>query len=803
MGVEGDPSEYETSDALNDGVGQAGNTVNSAVNGVKGAINGAKGAYNVGKGAKHAADEIKNNGLGQGAKNLGREAGEGIKNGVKNKVNNMAPVRAAKSTIELANQIKAHGAKKALKNAGKNAAKGAAKAVAKSLGRFLLRLVGWALGPAVFIALLMVIICANTPAMIFNAIGSKFGVDSEQVEAVINGTVNAVDSVLSCVNSLFKKALNWYYEVQDGKVVVQSSGETVTQEELDKLAEAGDYDGVLEFYTEVTQHYLDLAYDDKVTEITNYANQCASVYYGEHCTYSSSLTISTIGGNPFNNIDYANIMACYSVTDDFATGQLTRYKSKMRNAKFLTYTLERKSSSSYISRHDKNGNDTSYTATTYWDEVTLVPFSTTEIFDVFGTDANATYQKSVSDSDNDLLTDKDGKNKSQITNEQAYSEYYTTLSNKLNELGFVGGNDVSGLVYGTVLSEDEIEGYLNGLPSGTSKNRKQLIKVALNVVGRIPYNNTGQRSYPYYGWNPHWGEPSGDTDAKHPYKGLDCSGFVQWVYRNAWCKKDGSSPDSIYNAMGSTGMISSSSQMKKISKSELKPGDLGCRREGGSSGNNWNHVGIYMGNNRWIHNSGSAGTVVVSDNYNGFSVFYRPISNASEKDNYWKDETMLPFMENVVSDALPGVSDDKLTIIATTLHGEFGEDNGFRACSEAVYHYARYNNTDMYGAVKYGNGSYLDAYKRLYVTREWDPNSKRATSGQIKMLNDVMNGILTHFPSNKYPYPVMYFNTDSVSMTGWRAKGVVVERIKGGNGATVLYFYCKGVSYAGYKKAAQ
>mgnify|MGYP002774997866 FL=1 len=801
MGAENDQSDYDSGDALTDGAQQARDTVNSAIGGANGAIDAAKGAYNTGKAAKHAANTLKDQGFKDGAKTIGKEAGNGIKNGVKNKVNNMAPVRAAKSTVELAKQIQTQGAKKALKNAGKNAAKGVAKTASKALGQFLLKIVGWILGPAALIAILMVIICANTPAMIFNAVGSKFGVDSEQVQEVINGTVNAVESVLSCVNSIFSKALNWYYDVVDGKVVVRSSGEIVTQEEIDKLAEAGDYDGVLEFYADVTQHYLDIAYDDKVTEITNYANQCASIDYGEHCSYSASLTISTIGENPFNSVDYANIMACYSVTDDFATGQLTRYKSKLRNAKFLTYTLERKSSSSYVEKHDKKGKDISYTATTYWDEVTLVPFSTTDIFNVFGTDANATYQKSKTNEA--LLTNNDGTDDSQVTNEQAYSEYYTTLTNKLNELGFVGGSNVSGSVYGTVLTEDEIEAYLKGLPSGTSKNRKQLIKTALNVVGRIPYNNTGQRSYPYYGWNTHWGEPSGDSDSKHPYKGLDCSGFVQWVYRNALCKKDGSNPDDIYNQMGSTGIITSSSRMKQISKSELKPGDLGCKRTGGSSGGNWNHVGIYMGNNRWVHCSGSAGTVVVSDNYNGFSVFYRPDTAALEKDGYWKDDTMLPFMQDVVSDALPGVSDDKLTIIATTLHGEFGEDNGFRACAEAVYHYARYNKTDMYGAVKYGNGSYLDAYKKLYVTHEWNPNSRRATSGQLKMLNEVMNGTLTHFPSSRYPYPVMYFNTTAVKMDGWRSKGVIVETIRGGNGATVVYFYCTGVTYAGYKKASQ
>lgn len=801
MGAENDMSDYETGDALNEGAQQGRDAANAATNGAKGAVNIGKGAYNAGKTAKHAADTIGKEGLKEGSKNLAKEAGNGIKNGVKNKVNNMAPVRAAKSTVALANQIKAQGAKKALTSAGKNAAKGAAKAAAKALGNFLLKIVGWALGPAIGIALLMVIICANTPAMIFNAIGSQFGVDSEQVQEIIDGTVNAVNSVLDCINSLFNKAVNWYYEIEDGKVVVQSTGETVTQDELDQLAEAGDYDGVLEFYANVTQHYLDIAYDDKVTEITNYANQCANMFYGEHSSYDASLTIASIGDNPFNSIDYANIMACYSVTDDFATGQLTRYKAKMRKANFLTYTMERKKSSWEVSKTDKKGNRVSYTEVSYWDEITLIPYSSTEIFDVFDIDPNATYEKSKSD--NDLLTNEDGTDDSQITNELAYSEYYTTLNNKLNELGFVGGSDVSGSVYGTVLSEDEIEAYLKGLPSGTSKNRKQIIKTALNVVGRIPYCNTGQRSYPSYGWNPSWGEPSGDTSSKHPYKGLDCSGFVQWVYRNALCSKDGNNPDSIYNSMGSTGMITSSSNMKQISKSELKPGDLGCLRTGSSSAGNWNHVGIYMGNNRWVHNSGSAGTVVVSDNYSGFSVYYRPVTDSLEKDNYWKDDTMLPFMKNVISDALPGVSDDELTVIATTLHGEFGEDNGFRACAEAAYHYSRYNKTNMYGAVKYGNGSYLDAYKRLYVTHEWDPNSRRATSGQLKMLDDVMNGKLIHFPSNKYPYPVMYFNTTAVKMDGWRAKGVIVESIKGGNGATVVYFYCTGTTYAGYKKTSQ
>lgn len=747
----------------------------------------AKAAMKAGKATYNAGKNIKELGLKDGAKaTINSAAGK-----VGDKIKNSAPVRAARATQELARIVKDKGAKAGAKQLAKNAGKAAFKAVTTALKKLILMLVV----PFISIFALFIIIFANTPAMILSGIGLDSAGEQEQFAENMD-LVNAAArmDVVKVAEYLFKKANNWYYEKKEGKLTVQNTDQEVTQEELDKLVQAGDYDGVLSFYTEITQRYLDMAYEDIVNEITSHAYSRAI----SDGNYNASMTIGTIGANPFTGTDYANIIAAYSTTDDYDTALLSRYKDKLRKAAFITYTLEDKSTTQTTNVYDKDGNikDTKE-ETIHWEQVTLIPYSSTDIMSIFGVNPNAIYEKSLPDSNN--LTNSDGKVESAITYEQAYSEYYTTLHNKLDELGYVsGGNSVSSASYGTVLTEDEIKKYLNNLPSGTSKNRKQIVKVALDAVGRIPYNNTGQRSYPSYGINPDWGKPS-STNSKHPYKGLDCSGFVQWVYRNAWCSADGSKPEEIYLGLGTSALITSNGNkyVESISKSDLKPGDIGAHTVGAPADGKSNHVGIYLGNGAWIHCSGGGGTVVLSENYDYFSYYYRPTSEAAEKDNYWTEDCFLPFMSAWMSGTAGNLSDDEMTVIATTLHCEFGEDNGFRACAEAVYHYSKYNSKNMYETVQIKN--YLDAYTRLYVTHTWNPNERRATSGQLKMLEAVMNGELTHFPNSKYPYPVMYFNTTDVEMTGWRAKGVIAESIPASNGKTVVYFYCKGVTYKGYK----
>lgn len=797
----------------------------------------AKGTLRAGKAGYRAGKTIGEKGLKDGVKSM-----------AKDKVNGMAPTRAAKATVELSKLVKQKGAKAGAKAVAKGAAKAAANMAKAAVKKVLIKL----LLPGILIAILFIIIFANTPAMILSGIGIDSAGEQEKLSSNIGLIEDAHNKdIVSIIEYLFTTARNWYYEKKEGEITVKETDQEVTQEELDKLAAAGDYDGVLSFYVEVTQRYLDMSYEDTVSAITNYANGCA-IGNTKTSVYDAEKTIETIEGNPFTDTDYANIIAVYSTTDDYDTALLSRYKDKLRNAegacqynpdnpkpKFLLYSLERKSKTETVTEEasedtsqteqKKEGTKkspktdkkktteedteapepTTYEKTTYWDEVTLIPFSVSDTFEIFEVDPTATYEKSLPDSDN--LNDENGKAASEINYEEAYSEYYTTLKNKLDELGYISGGDcVSWGNYGTVLSEKQIKKYLDGLPAGTSGNRKQIIKVALDAVGRIPYNNTGTRSWPKYGVNPNWGKPS--SCKKHPYVGIDCSGFVQWVYRNALCDSKGKNPDPSYNGMGTTGIITgySNKYLKKIDKSELKPGDLGTIFVGPSSDGKWNHTGIYLGNNLWIHCNGTKGTVIITE-FKDFHCYYRVTSSAIEKDNYLTEDIYLPYMVRAWTTNTAHVTDDELTVIATTLNGEFGSDEGFRACAEAVYHYSKYNKKSMFQTVQLRNSPtkyYLEAYYKLYVEHSWSTKDKAPTSKKYEILDEVMNGDLKYFPNSKYPYPVMYFfaipnsevGNERNYLAGWNKDAVFVTHIKSVK-TTVYYYYVpkKETIYKGYR----
>lgn len=83
-----------------------------------------------------------------------------------------------------------------------------------------------------------------------------------------------------------------------------------------------------------------------------------------------------------------------------------------------------------------------------------------------------------------------------------------------------------------------------------------------------------------------------------PETGFDCSGFVRYVYQQA---ANLSLPHSA-RAISQLG--------KTIPKQELKPGDLVFFNTLKSA---FSHVGIYIGNNRFIHSPSSGGGVRVED----------------------------------------------------------------------------------------------------------------------------------------------------------------------------------------------
>lgn len=172
----------------------------------------------------------------------------------------------------------------------------------------------------------------------------------------------------------------------------------------------------------------------------------------------------------------------------------------------------------------------------------------------------------------------------------------------LDVLGGVGFN------IGGSLTDADIDSILENLSEEELSLKQQaIIEFGLKYVGKIPYYWGGKASSLNFESN-HF-----DTTVEADYKGrtkkgLDCSGFVQWVMANNGIK-----------VPGSTAGYSSYSTYRD--HSQLKVGDLGfCNLPGSSS----NHVGIYAGvdengNDLWIHCAGSSGTVV--NNYNGFKYY--------------------------------------------------------------------------------------------------------------------------------------------------------------------------------------
>lgn len=222
---------------------------------------------------------------------------------------------------------------------------------------------------------------------------------------------------------------------------------------------------------------------------------------------------------------------------------------------------------------------TEVTSTIYYVECTIHPFDQGVIVTAFGLDTSAPY---------DQFTDT------------TYGDAILNMSNslKMTMYGTLG----SGMV--PPITDTELNAYLAGLEcSGT---RRELMRVALSLVGRVPYF-WGGKSPP--GWNEAWNTPrlvtsagSSSSGTIRPY-GLDCSGYTDWVYKTA---------------LGATLYEGSRSQWDNsyaITKDELLPGDLGFMAVPGDVP--INHVLLYAGKDAdgallWVHCSSGYGGVALN-----------------------------------------------------------------------------------------------------------------------------------------------------------------------------------------------
>lgn len=127
------------------------------------------------------------------------------------------------------------------------------------------------------------------------------------------------------------------------------------------------------------------------------------------------------------------------------------------------------------------------------------------------------------------------------------------------------------------LTSAEIDIYMSMVPEDASQMKQDFIRYALSSVGKIPYYWGGKPTLPGYTGNNFGSVTAPDEDGRF-LSGLDCSGWINWVYWSVTGRGLG--------AEGTGTLINSG---RAVSKSELLPGDI-CVRTGPSA-----HVVIFLG----------------------------------------------------------------------------------------------------------------------------------------------------------------------------------------------------------------
>ena len=192
-----------------------------------------------------------------------------------------------------------------------------------------------------------------------------------------------------------------------------------------------------------------------------------------------------------------------------------------------------------------------------------------------------------------------------------FTEYQNTaLDALLDELGMF--DDMLGDL--TITQEDALK-LLENLPEGLNPDRKAVIEKALTLVGKVNYFWGGKSSA--IGWDSRWGTmqkvtaPGSQTTGTYRPYGLDCSGFVDWVFNNALGYKPGHGG----------GAASQHSYCTPVSWTDAQPGDLVFYGDD-------SHVGIVGGRTEdgkllIIHCSSGSNNVVISGK-KGFDSVGRP-----------------------------------------------------------------------------------------------------------------------------------------------------------------------------------
>ena len=176
------------------------------------------------------------------------------------------------------------------------------------------------------------------------------------------------------------------------------------------------------------------------------------------------------------------------------------------------------------------------------------------------------------------------------------------------------GDILTASSHSLAITDASVEEIIRSLPASLPQERKDVVKNAGSLVGKVNYFWGGKSDA--IGWDSAWGSMQRVTAEGSPSSGsirsygLDCSGYVSWAFHNS----------GMYAGDGTYGQRDNS---RAIAPAAAQPGDLAFL-------SSYSHVGIVVGrdadgNILVMHCSSSANNVVISTAASvGFSIFRRP-----------------------------------------------------------------------------------------------------------------------------------------------------------------------------------
>lgn len=260
-----------------------------------------------------------------------------------------------------------------------------------------------------------------------------------------------------------------------------------------------------------------------------------------------------------------------------------------------------------------------------------------------------------------------------------------------------------------------------------------LVDVSTSLLNRVPYQWGGKASHSGYDNSWYTMNENGEQ------KGLDCSGYIQWVLRTA-----GASEEVWKNFT----ILGSLEKYENVTKENLQIGDLGILHDG--SKEVVNHVGMYMGDGRWIHCSSGANTVVLNktDMFTEFVRLPNMKLSVSQEDK-----------ESLQTNPYTGYSGEDIYLLAQLIHHEASGEglNGWIAVAEVVKNRIASNHFEKCTNIRntiFQKGQFENVENILQI---------KPTEEEVLVAKEVMSGALTIFNNPS----VLYFRNNGGSTEDW------------------------------------